>query len=198
MTLLLVLTAIFAGIAALPGAHQVFQWGWRWRLGAWALGVYSSWAWNDRFRSYSSNPRMQRLQRRILSTRMRPVRFLSRLARIDLKPRLIISLDTSPADWLNEPSEPEAKALARARLVMGLRDTKLETRYRKRTHKGVGCSTCGHRPKKINHLFCSRECSMVDDPRQAPHFCYDHRHTALESLDSDQVSETTSNISIYV
>ena len=141
---------------------------------------------------------MDRLLRRILSTRMRPVRFLSRLARSDLKPRAIISLDPSPADWLNEFSEPEVKALARARLVMGQRDTKLEPRYRKRTHKGVSCSICDHRPKKINHLFCSRECSMVDDPHQAPHFCYDHRHTALEPLDPDQASETTSNISIYV
>ena len=198
MTLLLILTTVFAGIAALTGAHQVFQWGWRWRLGAWALGVYSTWAWNDHCRSYSSNPRMHKLIRTVLNTCMRPVRFLSRLARSDLQPRIIIDLNPSPADWLDEPSEAEVKALARARRIMAQRDTKQEKRYHKRIHKGISCSTCGDRPKEINHLFCSRVCSMVDDPHQAPHFCFEHRHSSLEPLDPDQASETTSNISISV
>ena len=198
MTLLSILTAVFAGIAALTGAHQMFQWGWRWRLGAWALGVYSTWVWTGHFRSYSSNPRMQKLLRRVFNTCMQPVGFLSRLARSDLQPRIIIDPNPSPADWLDEPSEPEVKALARARRIMAQRDTKRLERYHKRIHKGISCSTCGDRPKEINHLFCSRACSMVDDPHQAPHFCFEHRHNAIESLDPNQASETTSNISISV
>ena len=191
-------TLICTFITAAPKLRGVLSGSLRWRIGAWSAAVYSYWFWNQRGRRYSPNPLLNRTIREVRKAAIWPIKSLSRLASSRLQVTFLLHRNSKLYEGQSWRSEREMEAIRLAVRLLVKRENLQVHRRHKRTHRGISCSTCGARPNKIHHLFCGAECSMAGDAHQAPHFCYEHRHTAFAPLEPNLAKEMAPEVPIGV
>lgn len=191
-------TLICAFITAAPKLSGMLSGSLRWRIGAWSAAVYSHWFWNQYGRRYSPNPLLNRTAREVRKAAIWPFKSLSRLASSRLQVTFFLHRSSKPYEAQSWRSEREMEAIRLAVRQLVKKENLQAHRRHKRSHKGIRCSTCGDRPNEIHHLFCSIECSMADDAHQAPHYCYEHRHTAFAPLEPNLAKEVAPEASVGV